>query len=707
MPHKVKVGNRTLITNTYAANNGNLTRSDYGNGDYVSYTYDNLDRVVGKAYYGTNVGRWNYNANGQVGLFEDLESNREYYYYYDDIGRLTRLNIQGTSSSSSDFYASLSTGYNSLDQTTGMSYTFAGQTKNVGYTYSDRDYWPETTTFNGSNSATNDYDTLGRLSKKTYALPSSAGSDLNAQYRYIDWSSDANRTTGTVRGIVYHDSDDSTLSIYDRYYTYDKNGNIATESVWKTDGNLLREKYTYDSKNQLTRHDSVTQNKSFTYEYDAAGNILSKKEYAYTTGTLGAATRTINYTYGDTSWGDLLTEYYGVPIYYDGIGNPVEYYLGWEMMWQGRSLMEIVLPDRVFSYTYTPDGIRNSKSANGLKTEFLLNGTQILAQKTGSNVMWFFYDSTGARVGLQYGNVTAYYMYNLQGDVIGLADAATGKVIAKYLYDAWGKCISVENASGYTIGTDNPFRYRGYYYDTETGFYYLNSRYYDPEVGRFLNADAFASTDISDVLSTNMFAYCENNPVNMADPNGCDPIPSWATRIIDGNATEADYKKALSVNPEGWGGHARYYVDKAVGLAREYCQKTGKTGVRVEQISSVAGIPIAFHGALGIATDKFGNKAIVITAGGGGGAGLSMSAIFDGVADNVSGLGAGVIEYENAIMVWEIAGSGTSSGVTIGPVSYGITICDATKDEVRGFSPGWGLEVHAVLDYTWLIPLNY
>ena len=118
-------------------------------------------------------------------------------------------------------------------------------------------------------------------------------------------------------------------------------------------------------------------------------------------------------------------------------------------------------------YTYTPDGIRSSKTVNGTKTEYLLNGTQILAQKTGSDVMWFFYDSTGTRIGVQQVNVTAYYMYNLQGDVVGLADAATGKIIAKYLYDAWGKCVSVENADGYTIGTANPFRYRGYYYDTE------------------------------------------------------------------------------------------------------------------------------------------------------------------------------------------------------------------------------------------------
>lgn len=125
----------------------------------------------------------------------------------------------------------------------------------------------------------------------------------------------------------------------------------------------------------------------------------------YTTGTLGAATKTINYTYGDSSWGDLLTEYNGQGITYDEIGNPTSY-LGWNMSWQGRSLTGASKGSQTLSYTYTPDGIRNSKTVNGTKTEYLLNGTQILAQKTGDDVMWFFYDSTGARVGLQYADVT-------------------------------------------------------------------------------------------------------------------------------------------------------------------------------------------------------------------------------------------------------------------------------------------------------------
>ena len=100
--------------------------------------------------------------------------------------------------------------------------------------------------------------------------------------------------------------------------------------------------------------------------------------------------------------------------------------------------------------------------------------------------------------------------------------------MAKYSYDAWGKC-TVTNATGYTIGDKNPFRYRGYYYDTETGFYYVSSRYYDPEIGRFINADdtEYLGADGS-VLSYNLFAYCMNNPVNRFDVDGNWSLPNWA-----------------------------------------------------------------------------------------------------------------------------------------------------------------------------------
>ena len=155
---------------------------------------------------------------------------------------------------------------------------------------------------------------------------------------------------------------------------------------------------------------------------------------------------------------------------------------------------------------------------NGTTTEFFLNGSQILAQKTGDSVMRFFYDSTGKRVGFANGTMLFYYLYNLQGNVIAIVRAATGQVVAKYSYDAWGKC-TVTNAAGYAVGDKNPFRYRGYYYDTETGLYYLNSRYYNPEFGRFISADGFVSTG-QGITGSNMFAYCGNNPINRHDPSG-------------------------------------------------------------------------------------------------------------------------------------------------------------------------------------------
>lgn len=158
-----------------------------------------------------------------------------------------------------------------------------------------------------------------------------------------------------------------------------------------------------------------------------------------------------------------------------------------------------------------------SEAVNGTTTEFFLNGSQVLAQKTGDSVMRFFYDSTGKRVGFANGTMLFYYLYNVQGDVIAIVRAATGQVVAKYSYDAWGKC-TVTNAAGYAVGDKNPFRYRGYYYDTETGLYYLNSRYYNPEFGRFISADGQLSG--GNIAGANLYAYCYCNPINLLDYNG-------------------------------------------------------------------------------------------------------------------------------------------------------------------------------------------
>ncbi len=133
--------------------------------------------------------------------------------------------------------------------------------------------------------------------------------------------------------------------------------------------------------------------------------------------------------------------------------------------------------------------------------------------------MYFFYDNTGAPIAFWYfpdggSRITGYYFTNQQGDVVRIEDP-DGNVLASYSYDAWGKAYK---SSG-SMRNINPLRFRGYYYDTETGFYYLQSRYYDPVVSRFINADSYASTG-QGFLGYNMFAYCGNDPVSRSDVSG-------------------------------------------------------------------------------------------------------------------------------------------------------------------------------------------
>ena len=443
-------------------------------------------------------------------------------YLYDDIGRL--LQVSGNDGSY------VKTSYDELDKSTDLHYKFNGQRRDVYFNYYNMDNLPLNIKF-GTDSKyiiENNYDELTRLKFKTYTIPST-GSKINTSYSYVDWSgNNSNRTTGTVRGIDYTYVAEG-LSTHDRWYTYDNVGNILTECSWiSSSSKPVQESYTYDAKNQLVRHDSVTQNCTITYAYDAGGNITSKKIYAYTTDSLDGKTptETINYTYGNSAWGDELTSYKGEAIEYDKIGNPT-LYRGWGMTWQGRQLTKAV-KDKTVTFTYDSEGIRTSKSDGTNTTKYLLNGTQILAQTTNGKTLCFFYDQQGNRVGMaDSSNHFYYYIYNVQGDVIALADASTGKLAVTYTYDAWGKLVKLEDSTANSVGTQNPFRYRGYYYDTETSLYYLQSRYYDPEVGRFINADAFTSTDISGALSTNMFAYCENNPVMRHDPNG-----EWAQILV-------------------------------------------------------------------------------------------------------------------------------------------------------------------------------
>ena len=155
---------------------------------------------------------------------------------------------------------------------------------------------------------------------------------------------------------------------------------------------------------------------------------------------------------------------------------------------------------------------------------------ETISDRTTTKTLDFNYDNVGMPYSLIYNNgtttTTYYYITNLQGDVMYLVDTS-GNEVAAYDYDPYGKVIT----STGDLAEINPLRYRGYYYDSETGFYYLQSRYYDPEICRFINADSYASTG-DGFTGFNMFAYCNNNPVNRIDPDGHDSyVWEWITTM--------------------------------------------------------------------------------------------------------------------------------------------------------------------------------
>lgn len=196
------------------------------------------------------------------------------------------------------------------------------------------------------------------------------------------------------------------------------------------------------------------------------------------------------------------------------------------MEWMnGRSLKSYknTAKNQEINYKYNKDGIREEKNFNGEITKYYLENNHIIYEQRGNDTIYYLYDLTGL-IGLRYQEENYYYIKNLQGDIIGMLDKNYNRIVS-YEYDSWGKLLSIKDeqeneiTDETNIGIINPFRYREYYYDTETGLYYLNSRYYNPVWGRFLNADGIIGANM-DIHSYNLYAYVSNNSINSTDSNG-------------------------------------------------------------------------------------------------------------------------------------------------------------------------------------------
>ena len=471
-------------------NNGRLQKMTFGNDQTVQYSYDKFDRTT-KEQYNNVTYEYAYDASGQLAQ-QSSTAGEEYNYEYDSLGRLIRSNEynDGTFEQRTEHI------YDASDRLTKQSWYNAGGTTTMSYAYSTTTGLLSSlnaTVQNSSIPVTYTYQGANQLRSKAI------GSVMTKAYNYC-YNEDGGYRAALPNYVNYRDS--SSNLIYGDNCHYDSNGRLV-KILDSGNTSSVRATYGYDQQGQLTS--ATVGGTSYTYTYDTAGNIQSKKVGSTTT----------NYTYGNSAWRDLLTAYNGGSITYSG-GNPTKYYDGSTFTWtQGRRLATAKVGSTNISYAYDMAGVRSSKTVGSTTYKFTTLSGLVTRQTGGGKTIDFVYDENNQPLAMKYNNTLYYYVLNAQGDVVRIVNSSRS-VVASYTYDPWGKIIS---SSG-TLADINPLRYRGYYYDSETGFYYLQSRYYDPEIGRFINADSYASTDATGLLSTNMFAYCENDPVNKSDPSG-------------------------------------------------------------------------------------------------------------------------------------------------------------------------------------------
>ncbi|MDO9629300.1 MAG: RHS repeat-associated core domain-containing protein, partial [Acholeplasmataceae bacterium] len=188
--------------------------------------------------------------------------------------------------------------------------------------------------------------------------------------------------------------------------------------------------------------------------------------------------------------------------------------------WDGRQLSNYLSYCNSMSFKYNDQGMRTQKfqgtCSGSITTNYTLDEDRVLVESRSNGIILYFtYDVDGTLLSMNYNGTEYFYITNMQGDIIELVDI-NGTSVVKYKYDAWGNIIS---QTGGSLADINPYRYRGYRYDVETGLYYLHSRYYDPSIGRFISADGLIG-EKGNILSHNMYSYANNNPVMMIDPNG-------------------------------------------------------------------------------------------------------------------------------------------------------------------------------------------
>lgn len=449
-----------------------------------------------------------YDHYGNIAVHKDERTQLETRYQYDLIGRL--LESRSTDG------LKVKVTYDDKNRVAQKQYRVDGTGHQTRYLYGDvaKQQKPGLgygMQIDGKTCIEYAYDLLGRCKKKTQIYPS--GKKKEITYTYVPGAKEG--TTTALVGTITEDGKETA-------YKYDGRGNILEICTKELDTGKATDHmiYTYNGMNQVIREEDAVRGTTYTYTYDLGGNLLENKKYDQVNG-VEELRGTDTYTYR-SGWKDQLTSFNGKAITYDAMGNPLSY-MGMNLTWEkGRQLKTLKKSGTLSQYVYDNDGRRIQKTVGDKVIRFYLDGDKIIAQKEeGGERMDFLYDEKGTPFSFEYQGKMYFYQTNLQGDIMGIVDSKGSQVVV-YRYDAWGEVLVSSDASGFGLAQINPLRYRGYYYDQETGLYYLQTRYYDPKVRRFLNADdaSVLTKDPEQLTEKNLYAYCDDNPVMYRDDAG-------------------------------------------------------------------------------------------------------------------------------------------------------------------------------------------
>ena len=507
-----KVGSQSLASYSYGANNGPILSSTYGTGQNVSYAYDEFGNVETRKYNGKTAFNWYSDRGGNIIRENDYLNKCLTDFTYDTTGRLVRQTVADSSvtGSSNKLLFGFEYSYDLNNNITQLVTKTTDKTVKNKFTFG-KDNLPATFTLSTGKKVDYTYDGLNRLTKTS--LTTSTNTPIDTTYTYFASKRGSGYTTTKLKS--------ETINGEKYEYKYDARSNITDV----TKDGVLQYHYGYDMMNQLVSVNDRLNGKVYNYTYDAGGNLISE------TVTDSNGTTSNAYEYNNSNWGDVLTSYNGQSITYDEIGNPLTYRDGMSMTWKnGRQLATLTNSDTSISYGYDSGSVRTTKTVNGVKYTYAYLNGQLMYETRGDAKFYYSYDANGILYNVRYTltdggtEYSYYYTHNSRGDIIGIYNGA-GELKAHYEYDAWGNVISITDNNGNAItnpnhiGNLNPFRYRGYYQDTETGLYYLMSRYYDTITHRFINADGYFQSGGS-ILDANTFAYCRNNPIMNSDCTG-------------------------------------------------------------------------------------------------------------------------------------------------------------------------------------------